>query len=97
VLLSSDPTPASAKDAKAARGRAVFDQVCAACHLGGIGGAPSISDTENWRRRMQQGEAVLVGHALEGFRAMPARGGNAGLTDAEVMAAVKYMTSKARR
>lgn len=78
-------------------GRPVFEQVCAACHEAGLGGAPAIADRENWRRRIQQGEPVLVDHALNGFRAMPARGGNAMLTDAEVKAAVRYMITRATK
>jgi cytochrome c5 len=79
------------------RGRAVFEQACAACHEGGMGGAPALADQENWRRRMQQGEAALIDHALQGIRAMPARGGNAMLSDAEVAAAVRYMTARAAK
>jgi cytochrome c5 len=88
---------ASAANREAAVGRNTFELTCAACHLGGMGGAPAIIDKENWRIRLQQGEAVLTQHALEGFRAMPARGGNASLTDAEIVAAVKYMLARVRR
>lgn len=72
-------------------GREVFNQVCAGCHQGGISGAPAIRDGPNWRKRAQQGEPVLVRHAITGVRAMPARGGSPGLSDAEIAAAVKYM------
>jgi cytochrome c5 len=79
-----------------AQGRQVFDQTCAACHLGGMGGAPGINDRENWRKRLEQGRPVLISHALEGIRAMPARGGNATLSDAQIQAAVDYMISRSR-
>ena len=78
-----------------AQGRNVFEQTCAACHLGGVGGAPSIHDRQTWRVRLRQGEAVLVQHALDGHGAMPPRGGNAMLSDAQVRAAVRYMISRA--
>lgn len=98
ILWLSVPLLAtSAAMAAPATGRSVFDEVCAACHLGGIGGAPALRDRENWRKRLQQGEGVLVNHAINGIRAMPPRGGNAGLSDAEVAAAVKYMVRKAAR
>lgn len=77
------------------QGKGVFEQTCAACHLGGIGGAPSIHDRESWRVRLRQGQAVLVQHALEGHGAMPPKGGNPMLSDAQVRAAVHYMISRA--
>jgi cytochrome c5 len=35
-------------------------------------------------------------HALKGFNAMPPKGGNMSLSDADVMAAVDYMASQAK-
>jgi cytochrome c5 len=78
------------------RGKDVFEQTCAACHLGGMGGAPGVNDKESWRRRLEQGKDVLVLHALEGIRAMPPKGGNPTLSDVQIQAAVEYMVSRAR-
>ncbi len=43
---------------------------------------------------MRQGEKTLDQHAIAGFKAMPAKGGNADLTDDEVRRAVIFMANK---
>ena len=40
------------------------------------------------------GKDTLHKHALEGFNAMPAKGGNGSLSDDEVKAAVDYMANQ---
>lgn len=45
--------------------------------------------------RIAQGHDTLVTHALKGIRMMPAKGGNADLSDDEVAGAVKYMANEA--
>ena len=65
-------------------GAAVYAAVCAACHDGGLAGAPKTGDTGSWSARLGQGYDTLVKHAIEGIRAMPAKGGNPDLDDVEV-------------
>ncbi len=81
-------------------GPQVFNQACNACHGAGIGGAPKNGDKAAWAARIAQGNAVLYRHALEGFQGaagvMPAKGGWANLSDAEITAAVDYMVSESR-
>ncbi len=72
-------------------GQNVYNRVCAACHDGGLGGAPAVGDREAWARRSSFWVAVLEEHAREGYLGMPARGGDPALTDREVAAAVEYM------
>jgi cytochrome c5 len=78
-------------------GKSVFGKVCAMCHAAGAAGAPKPGNKDEWGPRIAQGNDVLYKHALEGFNgtkgAMPAKGGNATLTDVEVKAAVDYMVS----
>lgn len=78
-------------------GKSVFGKVCAMCHASGAAGAPKPGNKDEWGPRIAQGNDVLYKHALEGFNgtkgAMPAKGGNATLTDDEVKAAVDYMVS----
>ena len=64
---------------------------CARCHGSGAGGAPRIGDREAWIGRVRLGLDSLAQSAIHGHGAMPARGGMAELTDAEVRAAVTYM------
>lgn len=76
-------------------GEQVVKETCAACHASGALGAPKLGDKGAWGPRLPQGYDVLVKHAVEGIRTMPARGGNAELTDTEVASAVAYMANQA--
>lgn len=94
---------ASASDASAVPvkdGKTVFEATCTTCHSAGIAGAPKFGDKAAWGPRIAQGKDTLYQHALNGFNgkagAMPAKGGNGALADAEVKAAVDYMVSAAK-
>lgn len=76
-------------------GEAVFKASCAACHATGAAGAPKAGDTAAWAPRIKEGYETLVKHATEGFKAMPAKGGNADLDPLEVARAVAYMANQA--
>ncbi len=69
----------------------VYNSICMACHDAGIAGAPKRGDKAAWAARLSQGKEVLYQHALNGKGAMPAKGGNPALSDAEVKAAVDYL------
>jgi len=85
-----------ANKAAAADGRAVYTSSCAACHATGAAGAPKTGDKAAWAPRIKTGNDVLYASALKGKGAMPAKGGNAGLSDAEVKAAVDHMVGQSR-
>jgi cytochrome c5 len=72
-------------------GKAVYDQACAACHATGAAGAPKIGVKEQWEPRFAQGLDVLVNHAVNGIRAMPAKGGNPALTEANIRDSIIHM------
>ncbi len=72
-------------------GEGIYGNVCSACHESGAAGAPIRGDEEAWAERTEQGFATLLDHAINGIGAMPAKGGNASLSDEEVEAAVAYM------
>jgi cytochrome c5 len=75
-------------------GQAVYTAVCAACHGTGAAGAPKLGDGGAWSARIAQGYDTLVQHAVQGIRAMPAKGGNPDLDDIEVARAVVYMANQ---
>jgi cytochrome c5 len=75
-------------------GEEVVKGVCSACHAVGALGSPKIGDKASWAPRISQGYETLVKHAIAGIRSMPARGGNADLTDGEVANAVAYMANQ---
>jgi cytochrome c5 len=75
-------------------GEEISNQACVACHGAGLMNSPAIGDTAAWAARIKQGYETLTKHAIEGIRTMPARGGNADLTDIEVAKAVAYMANQ---
>jgi len=84
--------PAPAKAAPAAGGgKATYDAVCAACHGTGVAGAPKLGDKVAWAPRLKQGVDAMHASAMKGKGAMPPKGGNLTLPDAEVNAAVDYL------
>jgi cytochrome c5 len=86
--------PAAAGDA--ARGKTVYETNCAACHAAGVAGAPKVGDKAAWAPRLKAGTEALHASALKGKGAMPAKGGNAALADADVKAAVDYMAGQSQ-
>ncbi len=76
-------------------GEEVVKGVCTPCHGAGLLNAPKIGDKAGWAPRVAQGDATLISHALKGIRAMPARGGNAELSDLEVSRATVWMANQA--
>ncbi len=72
---------------------AIIKANCAMCHAGGLMGAPKIGDVGLWAPRIAQGKEMLINNAIKGIRMMPAKGGNAKLTDEEVAAAVISMAN----
>lgn len=98
---ASAPAPAPVAAAPTANlelGKSVYGKACALCHAAGVGGAPKPGDKADWGPRVAQGIEVLHKHALEGFTGqkgqMPAKGGNAALSDDEVKAAIAYMVAQ---
>lgn len=71
-------------------GKAVYDAICQTCHGSGVLGAPKNGDAGAWASRIGKGTSTLYDHAINGFNAMPARGG-ADIPDEEVQNAVDYM------
>lgn len=77
-------------------GEQIFQIYCAECHITGISGAPRISDKSAWAPRIAQGQAVLLEHALHGFKNMPGRGSCSTCSDAEIKASVEFIVNKVK-
>jgi cytochrome c5 len=88
--------PAAGAGAAKADGKAVYDQTCHVCHAAGIAGSPKFGDKAAWAPRIATGVDTLYNVALHGKGAMPAKGGNTALSDAQVKAAVDYMVAAAK-
>jgi cytochrome c5 len=87
---------AAAAAGGAADGKKVYDSTCTACHTAGVANAPKLGDKAAWAPRIKQGIDTLVQSALKGKGAMPPKGGNASLSDADLRAAIAYMVSQAK-
>jgi cytochrome c5 len=72
-------------------GYTVYSRFCVICHKAGMNGAPKYGDKKAWAPRIAQGKETLYNAAIHGLRAMPAKGGIAGLYDQEVKDAVDYI------
>ena len=93
------PTTAPAVAAQAATprsGAAIYAETCSACHSTGAAGAPKAGDHALWAPRLAQGNELLQTHALQGFNAMPPKGGCVNCSDDEVRAAVEHLVSLSR-
>lgn len=96
------PTAAAAAPAAAAEsstvavangaGEALYKQACQVCHAAGVAGAPKLGDKAAWAPRLETGMETLYKAAINGMGAMPPRGGSSA-PDAEIKAAVDYMTA----
>jgi c(7)-type cytochrome triheme protein len=93
AAAASRPAPA-APAGDAGKGRAVFQASCVACHGSGVAGAPKVGDGAAWAPRIKAGVAALYASATKGKGAMPPKGGNAALPDADVRAAVDFMVAQ---
>lgn len=76
------------------KGKKVYDRVCSVCHTKGQLGAPRLGDKQAWQPLLKQNMDVLVGHAIDGYKGHPPMGACYPCTDADVIAAVKYMAQQ---
>ena len=88
--------PAAAAKADAGTGKSVYEATCMVCHAAGVAGAPKAGDKAAWAPRMKSGMSTLYASSIKGKNAMPPKGGNLALTDADATAAVDYMVGLVR-
>lgn len=74
----------------AADGKEVYNKSCAACHTAL---SPKLGDKAAWEPRLKQGNDALVAAVVKGKGAMPAKGGNASLSEDDIKVAVDYMVA----
>ena len=96
-----EPVKSAAAAASPARnGQQVYQTTCVACHGAGIAGAPKLGDKSQWAKHIAKGRDTLYASAVNGVQgstgAMPPKGGNPALSDAEVRAAVDYMVARSK-
>lgn len=98
VALAAAPAPAlaAAKDGDGAKGKTVYEATCVVCHGAGVAGAPKAGDKAAWAPRIKSGMEALYTSSIKGKNAMPPKGGNLTLADADVKAAVDYLVNQAK-
>jgi len=83
----------------ATHGAEIYKATCFACHGNGVPGTVKFEDKAAWETIAAQGLATVYDHAVVGFTGeggmMPAKGGNASLSDQDVHDAVTYMFEQA--
>jgi len=91
------PAAAPAQAAAAGGGKATYDATCAVCHNAGVAGAPKAGDKAAWGARLKAlKKEGLYASVIAGKGAMPAKGGNASLSDDAVKAAVDHLLATAK-
>ncbi|MEA3117375.1 MAG: hypothetical protein QOI13_645, partial [Paraburkholderia sp.] len=89
-------TAAVTSSADAAQaGKALYQQVCQACHAVGVLNAPKFGDKAAWAPRLKEPMDTIYNYALHGKGNMPPKGGSTA-SDADVKAAVDYMVNAAK-
>jgi cytochrome c5 len=96
VAAAMIPPPAAKAGTAGDKGKTVYEATCAACHGAGVAGAPKFGDKAAWTARLKEGKEHLYADALKGKGAMPPKGGNLSLSDADVKAAVDHMLAAAK-
>jgi cytochrome c5 len=95
-VVAAPTGAAKVEVASAAAAPALYEQVCQACHVAGVAGAPKAGDVAAWAPRIALGVPALTASVINGKGAMPAKGGAASATEAEIKAAVVYMIGLAK-
>lgn len=90
---ASAPVQTASAAAAKPDGRKVYETTCIACHGAGVANAPKFGDKKSWAPHLVHGPEQLRETAIKGKGAMPPKGGNLTLSEAEVRAAVDYMLS----
>ncbi len=96
ALAAADAGAGAAAAAGKPDGKKIYDASCVACHASGAAGAPKTGDKAAWAPRLKSGMNALYASVLNGKGAMPPKGGNAALADADIKAAVDYLAGQVK-
>jgi len=92
ALAEAQAATASAQSAVAEMdGEQVYNGLCMTCHDAGVADAPIPGSDQMAQRLIEKGIETLVTNAINGINVMPPRGGDPGLTDEQIRAAVEFM------
>ncbi len=72
-------------------GKMIYESSCAGCHESGVADSPKPGDKTAWDEIAKKGMKEILSNAINGFNAMPPRGGDMSLDDKSVEEAVNFM------
>jgi cytochrome c5 len=87
---------AAAKPPAALDGKAIYGTTCVPCHAQSVAGSPKLGDKAAWAPRIQTGIDAMVRSVVTGKGAMPPKGANPALSEAQIRAAVEFMVSQSK-
>lgn len=97
VTVEAGSTPVTvATSAAVDIGQQRYQEYCHICHETGLAGAPKFGDKAGWAPRIAEGMDVLLKHAIDGYKAMPAKGTCLNCSDDEIKKAIEYMISHSK-
>ncbi|MFZ3286295.1 MAG: c-type cytochrome [Telluria sp.] len=76
-------------------GRAIYQSICSACHApeNVMVSSPKAGDTAEWNKRLAKGLDAVTDNAVNGFGAMPPKGGASELSRKQIRLAIQYMAA----
>jgi cytochrome c5 len=83
--------PAAETQTAAVDGQKIYQASCQACHAAGVAGAPKLGDKDAWAPRIAKGNDAMLSSIMNGFKAMPPKGGCMSCSEDELRAAMEYM------
>lgn len=97
-MVASGALQVAAVISKGGTAKETYEKTCIACHAGsGKGAFPGTPDFTDSTGALSKSDDVLINHITNGFQsegspmAMPPKGGNPNLSDAEVKAVLAYI------
>lgn len=91
LVVAAATTQAGASAGAVRSGEEVYKAFCTTCHATGVANAPK-TGTADWKPRLAKGIDGLVASSVKGLNAMPPKGTCMNCSDAEIKAAIQYMT-----
>lgn len=85
------PIIAAVNTANRSPGQKTYETYCVVCHGSGVAGAPKKGDDAAWKKRLDEGWAVVLARAMKGYNAMPPKGTCGTCSEADLKAAIEFM------
>jgi len=91
AMSTARDLPKEEGKAEVSKGQKLYEAKCSACHANAAIGAPVLGDKEVWAKVTEKGVDGVYKNAINGFNAMPPKGGSMDLSDDVVKEIVDYM------